>query len=159
MRAEYFTEAVVLDKEAIGEFDALVYLYTQQLGRIRARVTSARKITSKLNGHLEPLNLVQLRLVEKNRFQIADVLKTGSLPVNQFKVLRLIKTIAPEAQPDGELWRLVTKGDLTEDRALKILGFDKQFAACQRCEGLEGLVFSTGDLAYFCRLCLNEEIL
>ena len=156
---EYFTEAFVIDKKANGESDGLVVLYTKDLGRVTAKAKSIKKITSKLNGHLEPLNLVQLRLVEKNRFQIADVLKTGSLPVNQFKVLRLIKTIAPEAQPDGELWRLVTKGDLTEDRALKILGFDKQFAACQRCEGLEGLVFSTGDLAYFCRLCLNEEIL
>ena len=90
---EYFTEAVVLDKEPSGEFDSIAHLYTQELGRVSASVTSARKILSKLNSHLEPLNLVQVRLVEKNRFHVADVLKTGALDRQHLDALKLIKSI------------------------------------------------------------------
>ena len=63
---EHFTEALVLDKEILGELDYRVFLYTQQLGKIAAKVRSGRRITSKLAPHLEPLNFIQARLIEKN---------------------------------------------------------------------------------------------
>ena len=155
MTNEYFTEAVVLDKEPSGEFDSIAHLYTQELGRVSASVTSARKILSKLNSHLEPLNLVQVRLVEKNRFHVADVLKTGVLDFKYLGALKLIKSITPEVQPDPELWQLI-KTDLNEKDILRILGFDSQFAACLDCGLKRDLRFSINDLSYFCVGCYDR---
>ena len=155
MTNEYFTEAVVLDKEPSGEFDSIAHLYTQELGRVSASVTSARKILSKLNSHLEPLNLVQVRLVEKNRFHVADVLRTGALDCKHLDALNLIKSITPEAQPDPELWQLI-KTNLNEKDILRILGFDSQFAACLGCGLKNDLRFSINDLSYFCVGCYDR---
>lgn len=149
---EYFTEAVVLDTEPAGEFDSRAHLFTCKLGRVTAIATSTRKILSKLSGHLEPLNIIQVRLVRKNRFQVADVLKIAVLPKENLAALHLIKEIAPEAEPDSELWRLILTGP-TETGVLRVLGFDSEFASCQNCGLKKGLKFSTTDLVYFCSDC------
>ena len=66
---EFVTEGLVLDKESRKESDIVVTIYTKKLGLIFGNAASARKIASKLGPHLEPLNLVRLRLVKKKRFQ------------------------------------------------------------------------------------------
>jgi len=153
MVSEYITHAIVLDKEPLNETDARVFLYTQELGRITAKIISARKIISKLNGHLEPLNLVWIRLIKKNIFQVADALKVGALSQNNLAVLRLIKELTADSQPDLELWSLIQRNELTEEKVLRILGFDKQFATCQLCGSSQQLFFSITDLVYFCQNC------
>lgn len=156
MTNEYFTQAIVLDKEPVGEADARVFLYTKILGRVTAQITSARKITSKLNSHLEPLNIVAVRLVKKNNFQVADALKLSSLPVDKLEILHLIKEITPEVEADANLWKIITfpiTSAITEDEVLQILGFDKKFAFCQNCGSKNNLSFSTADLCYFCSIC------
>ena len=67
---EYSTEGVVLDRVSSREADLRVTLYTRDLGKIIAKVKSGRAITSKLAPHLEPLNFVRLRIIEKNGFQV-----------------------------------------------------------------------------------------
>ena len=62
---ELVTEAIVLDKEDVGEQDSRVFLYTKDFGKIGAKATSLRKITSKLAAHLEPLNYATVRLVSR----------------------------------------------------------------------------------------------
>lgn len=156
MTSEYITRAVVLDKEPIGEQDLKVFLYTEKLGRVVAKAVSARKITSKLNSHLEPLNLVTVRLVEKNYFQITDALKIRSLSVNNLKALNLIKEITADRQPDIELWSLF-EGFLNEDQVLMTLGFDRRFAICQTCGDKGNLLFSVIDLDYFCDDCQRQR--
>ena len=94
---EYFTEALVLDKEDSGDLDARIILYTEDLGKITAKAKSVKRITSKLNGHLEPLNFIQVRLVEKNGFQIVDALTIANSanfkenPAVFFRLLNFIK--------------------------------------------------------------------
>ncbi|HUI89543.1 MAG TPA: DNA repair protein RecO [Anaerolineales bacterium] len=55
-------EAVVLRHSDYGEADRILTLYTRQLGKIRAIVKGARKLTSRKAGHLEPFAHVQLQL-------------------------------------------------------------------------------------------------
>ena len=55
-------EAVVLRHSDWGEADRLVTLYARQLGKTRAIVKGARKITSRKAGHLEPFTQVKLQL-------------------------------------------------------------------------------------------------
>jgi DNA repair protein RecO (recombination protein O) len=57
-------EAVVLRHVDYGEADRILTLYTRQLGKMRAVVKGARKVTSRKAGHLEPFTRVKLQLAK-----------------------------------------------------------------------------------------------
>ena len=59
----YRSQALVLKSAPMGEAGLLVTLYTKDAGKLKAVVQGARKPTSKMVGHLEPLNMVELFLV------------------------------------------------------------------------------------------------
>lgn len=80
---EYLTDAIILGREDLNEFDSRVDLYTKNHGRLKAKAKSIRKSTSKLAGHLEPLMLSRVRLVDKN-----DILVVDSLAMDRFDFLR-----------------------------------------------------------------------
>ena len=58
----YRSEAVVLKSTPIGEGALAVTLYSRDSGKLRAVVRGARKPSSKMVGHIEPLNRVELAL-------------------------------------------------------------------------------------------------
>jgi DNA repair protein RecO (recombination protein O) len=57
-------EAVVLRHADYGEADRILTLYASQLGKTRALVKGARKITSRKAGHLEPFTQVKLQMAK-----------------------------------------------------------------------------------------------
>jgi len=176
---EYFTEAIVLDRKESGEADCLLILYTQDLGKITAKAKSLRKITSKLNGHLQPLNLIKVRLIEKNAmpsgrqgFQAVDALSVNGRGLKKemavfakfLKVLDFIQEMTFELHPDYRLWTAMKKlfnhdgGKNIEEKIiyrglLKILGFDPQFADCALCRKKEARFFLKEDHLFFCGNC------
>lgn len=152
------TEAIVLGKEPAGEFDARVFLFTPLLGKVSAKVTSARKITSKLSPHLEPLSRVRVRLVEKGGFQLVDVLSERRLPFSDLGVLRLLLGILPERYPDRELWAAVERGNLSFRGALQILGVNSSEACCGLCGERPPQCFLLRDSTYFCERCLPPSV-
>ena len=58
----YRTEALVLKSTPMGEAGLIVTLYARYTGKLRAVVRGVRKPTSKMVGHLEPFNRVELAL-------------------------------------------------------------------------------------------------
>ena len=58
----YRSEGVVLKSTPLGEAGLIVTVYTREAGKLRAIARGARKPTSKMVGHLEPLNRVDLAL-------------------------------------------------------------------------------------------------
>lgn len=153
---EHFTEALVLNNEDIGEFDALITLYAAKLGKVVAKAKSIKKITSKLAGHLQPLNFVNCRLIEKNGslngkqdFQIVDALiieeqrnkQTPEDIKKNINIARFLDEMTFELQEDQHLWQAIKKimsySDFNENliyrELLKILGFDPEHAACFSC--------------------------
>ena len=58
----YRCEALTLKKTPMGEADLMVTLYTREWGKLRVMGKGARRSTSKLVGHLEPLTRVKLSL-------------------------------------------------------------------------------------------------
>ena len=60
----YQTEALSLRKMPLGEADLLLTLYTRDAGKLRAVAKGARKTTSRLVGHFEPLTLNRLALAK-----------------------------------------------------------------------------------------------
>lgn len=153
---EHYTKAVVLDKEDYGDLDSRVVLYSEDLGRINAKVKSSRKITSRLAGHLEPGKFVQARVIELGGFQVVDALSSGGIsgtPKN-LASLRLIKDMTVERDPDPELWGLLMNAQLGVGEILTCLGFSPQFASCRSCSDGRPTHFLIKDLEYSCINCL-----
>lgn len=59
----YQDTAIVLARQDFREDDLLVSCYTQKHGKIILRAVGAKKIKSKLAGHIEPMNLVEINWV------------------------------------------------------------------------------------------------
>ena len=171
---EYFTKALVLDTENIGELDKLIYLYTEELGKVVAKAKSIRKITSKLAGHLQPLNFVRVRLVEKNGFQVVDALTFNRVEISNqtLAALQFIKEMTPELQPDKKLWLTIKKSfeDFKNNKKfsykplLEVLGFAQDFARCHVCGNKSVIYFSKTEQVFLCKRCglkipRNEVIL
>src|SRR3989338_9136209 len=115
---EYFTEAFVLDIQEKGECDSLIIFYTRDFGKITAKAKSIKKIISKSAGHLQPLNFANIRLIEKNGFQIIDALTSEScvkLKINQdsfakfLNIAKFIKDATFEYHPDYRFWLTIKK--------------------------------------------------
>jgi len=170
---EVTTEAVVLDKEDLGESDSRIFLYTADFGKSTAKVTSARKITSKLAGHLEPLNYVLVRLISRSdftdsrNFQLTDALlidNAGDLKSNPanlrqaIEAVNLIRKSIPEGAPDENLWQVFQnicsqKITYSIQEILKILGLDLEFAGCELCRKSSPEYFYPKENFFICRLC------
>lgn len=163
---EYLTEAVVLTKEPVGEQDARVTFYTKDLGKVVAKAISARKIASKLNAHLEPLNLVMARLVMKNGCRVVDVLTVKRFynrdnPAAFLKLLNFVKEMTVEGESDYQLWAVLMSalrsGNISYGNLLRVLGFDPRHAACGGCAGQPDN-FSVESLSFWCQNCWRREV-
>lgn len=157
---EYLTEALILDKTAVNETDLIVDLYTKELGRLKAKVTSGQKITSKLSPHLEPLTFSLVRLTEKNGFVIADALTQNKIkPFSQaLKFLASVRELVFFEEIDPKLWfwlkkSLSAKSPIFFSQFLKILGYDPKLAECQKCHSRFVKYFLVADQIFLCRRC------
>lgn len=150
---EYVTEAVVLDKEPQGESDLRVSLFTEALGKVQAKVTSGRKITSKLAPHLEPLNIVSVRLVQKSGLVVTDALKVGTLPRESIKSLALLEGALMPQSRDYRLWLKIKEGAPVKE-LLGLLGFDPAFASCVTCGAGYPDYFYAPESIYVCGNCV-----
>lgn len=154
-----------MDARPLNELDNLVDLYTKEFGRLRARVTSGRKILSKLSPHLDPLNLVTVRLVEKKQFIVADAvtldrfqsLRSSQKLKTALQLVRLLSFLSFTADPDLRLWhwlnRSLKKGPIKFKEFLKILGYDSAAARCEDCGSKNVSYFSATDQSFLCRRC------
>ena len=80
----YKTEAIILRQRKLGEADRILTLYTPALGKLDAKAKGVRKTTSRLSGHLQPLNRVVVQLAQGHA---ADVI-TGVETLDSFRHLR-----------------------------------------------------------------------
>lgn len=148
---EYFTEAIVLDREPSGELDFRISFFTKRFGKLVAKAKSARKITSKLSGHLTPGSVADVRLIEKNGLQVVDAIKSGA--VSAQVDLHCLNKILADAEPDQILWQKVLLGSLDWGEILTILGWDPKFALCSVCAAPKPEAFSIGGQEFFCHHC------
>ena len=151
---EYLSEAVVLNKEPTGDMDARFSIFTKKFGKLAAKAKSVRRTTSKLAAHLEPGNLVDVRIVEKNGLQVVDALKKRRLDVAPTDLYRLDLLLA-EAESDLRLWHELLGGKFDWQATLKILGWDPKEATCVVC-GKETAVFYIRGQEFFCTGCASK---
>lgn len=160
---EFFTKAIVLDKKDNGELDVKVTLYSPDQGKITAKVQSAKKITSKLNSHLEPFSIVEARIIDRGP-QIVDALLIEKLPSSWelAHFLSFVREITLEGHADSHLWQIIRQSLVSRRfnyrRLLTALGFDPRYAVCQNCQRSHPSYFSPFLQHFFCRHCLGGKI-
>lgn len=151
---EYLSEAIVLNVQPNGDMDLQVSLFTKKFGKLIAKAKSARKITSKLAGHLQPGNLARVRLIEKGGLQAVDVLKDSQIGVPLSDLYFLDRLLA-EAEPDLGLWHIIAGGKWSWRKILKILGWDPAEAVCRTCRK-QPAYFYPKDQEFFCVDCASK---
>lgn len=172
---EFVTDALVLGIRSFSNKDRQVDLFTKDFGRIKARVKSGSKPTSKLSPHLDPLNKVVVRLFEKNRFTVTDVLtekrfedirKDKDLFSMALNILFLLRSIFPQEMPDRRLWHYLIAGledkKLGIETFLEILGYNPKLAPCFNCSNKGNNKFFVPDQLFVCHRCskrMPEELL
>lgn len=164
MQELYFPEAIVLDREDVNGFDSRYSVYAKGFGKFFAKATSARKITSKLAPHLEPGNLVKIRVVGNGNFQVVDVLKNSKISI-PYPDLYLLNQILPEHDFEFSIWSLLTKGDpsgqviqnLDWRLVLKALGWDPEHGSCEICQTEKPDFFDIGTQGFFCEKCFGKR--
>lgn len=168
---EVMTDAIVLEKQDLREQDSRVFLYTKDFGKIVAKATSSRKITSKLAAHLEPLNYVTVRLISKGDafegrgFQVADALLLHQMRHSDAGFMRAllqaanaVNLLVPEAVRDNDLWLRLhamreQKAGVAADELLRFFGFDPEFAECEFCRRTIPNYFFPKNHFFICHIC------
>lgn len=152
---EYMTEAVVLDREPVNELDFRISFFTKRRGKLVAKAKSARKILSKLSGHLMPGNVAQIRVVERGGMQVVDALKLG-VATPSIPDLRMLNVCLADADVDHHLWHGLTEGAFDWRETLKLLGWDPGHAACATCSRHAPEAFHPRSQEFFCRPCASK---
>ena len=161
----YKTEAIVLRHYPIGEADYLLVLYTPGKGKVRAVAKGARRIKSKLGGHVEPPMRTSLFLSRGQNLDSvsqAEALE-GFRPLREdlqrlsqaLYMLELVDAFSQEDQANYPVYRLTLDSlrslaqPLSENappallpffqmRLLDYTGFRPELAQCVECDsGLE----------------------
>lgn len=156
----YQTNAITLGRQDARENDRIFSFYTENMGKVFAHATSAKKIKSRLSGHLEPFGIVEIGVVKgirKNRLASAQM---KSCYENIFKdiekifcagyCLRLVNEIVREGVSDNKIYTLLYSSLETLDtqeingsikifnaiftiKLLTILGYQPQVENCIGC--------------------------
>ena len=153
------SQGIVLESKPLGEADLMVTLLTSDEGKLRAVARGARKTTSKLVGHLEPLNRVDISVARGKEFQYVSQaqvldnflpLKTGLGGVTRgLYMAELASWYAVEEAPGSRIHDLLLDGlrflpeckspDIVlrcfEMQLLKVSGFMPELYCCVDCGG------------------------
>lgn len=68
MEETYQARAIVLKREPFRENDSRISVYSREKGKLELVARGTKKIGSKLAGHIEPFNLVDLMIIRGKQF-------------------------------------------------------------------------------------------
>lgn len=80
----YKTEAIILRQRKLGEADRILTLFTPSYGKLEAKVKGVRKTTSRMAGHLQPLNRCMIQLARGRTMEVV----AGCETLESFQPLR-----------------------------------------------------------------------
>lgn len=112
----YRCEGLTLRKASIGEADLVVTVFTAEHGKVRAVGKGARRSSSRLVGHLEPLTLSRMSMARGRELDIvsqaevldgfAEVKADLDMMTRGLYVAELLDGFGPEDSPSPALFRL-----------------------------------------------------
>ncbi len=155
---EYIASAIVLSRTPSSNSDSIFTLYTKELGKVRAKARSVRKITSKLAAHLTVSTLATVRLVGGNSgFQIVDALKEKTVQYPP-PTLSLLAELLPEQDANTQLWSLLANtSPLSWKEVLTLIGWDPTHANCASCGKSNPRFFLVRQTCFLCTQCVRRH--
>ena len=176
-------EAVVLRHSDWGEADRLLWLFTRELGKVKAVAKGVRKMRSRKAGHLEPLTRVNLLLAHGREILLITQAETveAFTPLREnlklweyaCHIIELLDRFTYEEGENRALFRLLvdTLGRLAtepepelvvhyyEVRLLDLVGYRPQLFHCANCSKEiqpEDQFFSAEHGGVLCPTCGRE---
>ncbi len=111
------TIALVLNRQSYRENDSLVVVYTEKFGKLSLIARGTKKLQSKLAGHLEPINLIDLMIINgRQRDYVGSALTRKAFlnikgDLNKIyyagQIITRFKRLIKENQVDQELFFLL----------------------------------------------------
>ncbi len=181
----YKTPAIVLRQRKLGDADKIITLYSAEFGKIEAVAKGVRRVTSRLAGHVEPLNhgafmfahgrnldiITQVQTIEtfqplrddlerlSRAFYVAELTDRATEEREQnFAVYRLLLDALRRLCQDGQLDVVLR---LFEMSLLVQLGYQPELDACVVCRGAlgeEGNNWSAALGGVICPNCRPPEV-
>ncbi len=108
---------IILGHKNFGEADKLIYLYNQELGKVKAIAKGARRITSRFTGHLETLNMVNCSLY----FGPKNIIIREIITIENFAPLRRNLNSAASAMQIAEITNRIVYENQTPENLLRLL--------------------------------------
>ena len=112
---------IILKKYPFGEADELLTIYTREAGKLRAKAVGARKIKSKLGGHLQSLNEISFETTGRNLPILTSV---RALSINNY-LRENLKKFAFALVGIETLYRMTSDRDANTDIYGHLAGFLK----------------------------------
>jgi len=181
------TLAITLKKQPHKENDCFFTFYTKNLGKMSVLATGAKKIKSKLVGHLEPFGICQISIAHgyfTPRLTASDSvarLNNISTDLNLIKAagqcLQLVEKITKENHPDDKVYELLENvlSALEQKpsqekikiiypvfvlKLLTLLGYQPELYKCLQCSQEirpEGNLFSAERGGLICSQCKSGQ--
>jgi DNA repair protein RecO (recombination protein O) len=127
MEPTFSSKAIILNRYDWREADRLVSVYTQEYGRLSLLARGARKFSSKLAAHLEPISLSQILIIKGKGFDyVGSALMSEAFlgikeDLNKLyfagQALNFFKRLVGEGEKDEDLFNYLEKWLLSLDRA------------------------------------------
>lgn len=150
--------AFVLARRDTRESDQIISLFTDERGKIDALAKSVKKIISKNSPALEPFGLVNVELASGQEMPVlktAQTVESFSKLMQSFEllaagkiILNLVRELAPNHQPEPDLWKFLLEffrqlnsgllvgggaADIGVLALLGVLGFAPTVRTCAVC--------------------------
>lgn len=127
MEPTFSSKAIILNRYDWREADRLVSVYTKEYGRLSLLARGARKFSSKLAAHLEPISLSQILIIKGKGFDyVGSALMNESFlgikrDLNKLyfagQALSFFKRLVGEGEKDEDLFNYLEKWLLSLDQA------------------------------------------
>jgi DNA repair protein RecO (recombination protein O) len=154
------TEAIVLRKLNYGDTSKIATLYTEEMGKLPIIVKGGRTSKSKMGFIVDPLNIIQVVLHNKESREIqlltqADLVLSPAFIKEDLERIKyasaiseLIFSLIPEREPNHKIYKGLKKilGLLNEDGEnpkiifvrfflflIKEIGYEIEFTSCSDC--------------------------
>ena len=137
----YRSQAIILKKTDWGEAGQLFTFYTAGFGKVTAAGRGTKKVTSKLNGHLQFFSVIDTLFASGKRVEQL----TGALMIKNFPTIKqdlkktvvasygleLLDRFTPEGQRDDRLYavlnHLLEQLEIATDEHEKLLNIKNEF--------------------------------
>ncbi len=179
------TAGIILNSRPMGEYDRIVGMFTEDLGRIDGIAKGARSFKNRFGGSLEPFTHCRLGLFRKRhgslfRIESADIIASFSqvredldLLLHSSSMVDVLRKITPPEDPNKAIFTLLLRsldrlsaGDHTDNvlffyqiQILHLSGLGLRFDGCVKCSRAvvnESITISIAEGGLLCPVCSGK---